>query len=98
TVIEHLPGDTFQTVIAGDHVEVGKPDPEPYRLAATRLGVQPERCLVIEDSLTGATSGHAAGCRVIVAPERVTVPPSDRLAVVDTLQGWTISTLVSLVD
>lgn len=42
-----------------------KPDPEPYLLAASRLGVPPSRCLVVEDSPSGVRSGKAAGCRVI---------------------------------
>jgi HAD superfamily hydrolase (TIGR01509 family) len=42
-----------------------KPNPEPYLLAASRLGVPPNRCLVVEDSPSGVRSGKAAGCRVI---------------------------------
>jgi len=42
-----------------------KPNPEPYLLAASRLSVPPERCLVIEDSISGVKSGRAAGCHVI---------------------------------
>lgn len=38
-----------------------KPDPQPYLLAASRLGVPPERCLVVEDSTAGVTAGVAAG-------------------------------------
>lgn len=49
----------------GDEVEHGKPDPAIFLLAAQRLGVKPERCLVIEDSLAGVTAGRAAGMRVI---------------------------------
>lgn len=97
-VIERLPAGTFQAVVTGDQVEHGKPDPEPYLMSARRLGVRPDRCLVIEDSLTGAASGHAAGCRVVAVPDKVTVTAIDRLAVVDTLQGWTLAALVALVD
>jgi sugar-phosphatase len=45
-----------------------KPDPAPYRLAARRMGVPPERCLVIEDSPSGVKSGKAAGCTVVGYP------------------------------
>ncbi len=45
--------------------EHGKPDPEPYRKGAALLGLRPEDCVVIEDSASGAKSGHAAGCKVI---------------------------------
>lgn len=55
----------FETVVTGDDVKRGKPDPEPYLLAAERLGVNPAQCLVIEDSINGVKSGKAAGCRVV---------------------------------
>ena len=42
-----------------------KPNPEPYLLAAARLAVPPQRCLVIEDSISGVKAGVAAGCHVI---------------------------------
>lgn len=42
-----------------------KPDPEPYQLAAARLGVPPERCLVVEDSTTGVAAAVAAGAVTI---------------------------------
>lgn len=51
--------------ICHEDVAKHKPDPEPYLLAATRLGVPAERCLVIEDSPSGVRSGLAAGCQVI---------------------------------
>ena len=60
----HLNG-LFETVVTGDDVKRGKPDPEPYLLAAERLGVNPAECLVIEDSINGVKSGKAAGCRVV---------------------------------
>ncbi len=42
-----------------------KPDPAPYLLAARRLSVPIEHCLVIEDSVSGVTSGHAAGAHTV---------------------------------
>jgi HAD superfamily hydrolase (TIGR01509 family) len=42
----------------------GKPFPDPYLLAAERLGVDPRRCLVVEDSQPGIDAGHAAGAPV----------------------------------
>jgi HAD superfamily hydrolase (TIGR01509 family) len=42
----------------------GKPFPDPYLVAARRLGVDPARCLVVEDSQPGIDAGHAAGARV----------------------------------
>jgi sugar-phosphatase len=46
-------------------VENGKPHPEPYLRGAQLLGLNPEDCLVIEDSASGAKAGHAAGCKVL---------------------------------
>jgi HAD superfamily hydrolase (TIGR01509 family) len=42
----------------------GKPHPDPYLLAAARLGLEPGACLVVEDSQPGIDAGHAAGCPV----------------------------------
>ncbi|MFC3687630.1 HAD-IA family hydrolase [Aquipuribacter hungaricus] len=73
--LESLPPGTFGTVVTGDQVEHGKPHPEPYLTAAARLGVDPARCVAIEDSLPGVASAEAAGCRVLAMPLHVTVPP-----------------------
>jgi sugar-phosphatase len=51
----------FDAIVTADVVARGKPDPEPYRLAAAHLGVEPGRCVVFEDSLSGLVSGCAAG-------------------------------------
>jgi HAD superfamily hydrolase (TIGR01509 family) len=68
-VLPSLGQTEFAVTIAGDEVRRPKPDPEPYRTAAARLGVEPGRCVVIEDSPAGIRSGLAAGCLVIsVAP------------------------------
>ncbi len=58
--------DRFLTVtVSGDEVSRGKPDPEIYLTAAGRLGVAPDRCLVLEDSPAGVASARAAGMRAI---------------------------------
>ncbi len=51
--------------INADLVTKGKPDPEPYRKGADLLGFAPADCLVIEDAVSGATAGRAAGCKVL---------------------------------
>ena len=51
-------------VCAGDVVR-GKPDPEPYLLAASRLGLAPADCLVFEDAPAGIASALQAGCQVV---------------------------------
>ena len=54
-----------EILVTADDVTRGKPDPQPYLLAATRLRVPPERCVVVEDAPAGITAGRAAGMRVI---------------------------------
>jgi HAD superfamily hydrolase (TIGR01509 family) len=60
----------FRVVITGDEVQQGKPHPDIYLLAAKKLGISPEACLVIEDSLAGIAAGKAANMRVIAIPDR----------------------------
>jgi HAD superfamily hydrolase (TIGR01509 family) len=55
----------FATVVAGDEVDRPKPDPQPYLLAAERLGVDIADCVVVEDSPAGITAGVASGARVL---------------------------------
>ena len=55
----------FDRIITGDDVKKGKPDPEPYLKAAKELGVRPEECVVVEDSINGVKSAKAAGMKCI---------------------------------
>ncbi len=68
----------FREVVTVDDVTRAKPFPDPYLLAAARLGVAPERCLVFEDSEVGAEAGHRAGCVVVQVPD--ILPASGRWA------------------
>jgi sugar-phosphatase len=52
-------------LISSDDVRLGKPDPEGYLLAAKRLGVAPEHCLVIEDTPAGLEAARRAGMDVL---------------------------------
>jgi sugar-phosphatase len=52
-------------LITADDVKRGKPDPEAYLLAAAKLDVAPERCVVVEDAPTGIEAAHAAAMRVV---------------------------------
>jgi sugar-phosphatase len=61
-------------LITADDVRHGKPAPDPYRLAAERLGHAPARCVVVEDAPAGIVSARAAGARVIAVA--ATLPPS----------------------
>ena len=52
-------------LITAETVHEGKPSPAPYLAGATLLGLAPQDCVVFEDSASGVTAGHAAGCTVI---------------------------------
>ncbi|MFF0201571.1 HAD family hydrolase [Streptomyces sp. NPDC005017] len=54
-----------KTLITADEVTRGKPDPEPYLLAARHLGVDPADCVVFEDAPAGLAAGRAAGMRTV---------------------------------
>jgi HAD superfamily hydrolase (TIGR01509 family) len=62
----------FDTVCSRDHVERVKPAPDLFLLAASRLGVAPERCVVFEDSPNGIRAARAAGMRCVAIPNAVT--------------------------
>ncbi len=62
----------FHTIVGGGDVKKHKPDPEPYLLAAQRLGSR--RALVLEDSEPGMASARAAGCEVISVKHPTEVP------------------------
>jgi len=78
-------GLSFDVTVCGEDVRRGKPDPEPYLLAAARLGVPAAGCVVLEDSPTGIAAARAAGCPVIAVPS-VPVPPRPGLITVDSLE------------
>jgi len=70
TVVKRLEiSDFFTILISGSDCQYGKPHPESYLKTAQQLGVQPQYCLVFEDSLTGCIAGKAAGMTVIAVPE-----------------------------
>lgn len=58
----------FQALCSIELVTQGKPKPEIYHLAASKLGVASEHCLVFEDSVTGLTAAKAAGMKVVALP------------------------------
>ncbi|MFM2105094.1 MAG: hypothetical protein RL338_126 [Chloroflexota bacterium] len=67
----------FGAVVSSDEVAAGKPRPDVYLEAARRLGADPERCLVVEDSLNGVLAGRAAGMAVVLVPN-ASIPPDPR--------------------
>ncbi len=57
--------DAFDVLLAAEDYARGKPSPDGYLAAAARLGVRPERCVVLEDSAAGIAAARAAGMGVI---------------------------------
>jgi len=68
--------DLFRVTVSSQEVARGKPAPDVYLEAASRLGVDPARCAAIEDSHNGIRSAKAAGMRVVVFPN-IHFPPDD---------------------
>jgi len=65
--------DRFDTLVCAGEYEKGKPDPEAFLLAASKLGVAPETCLVFEDTDLGIQAAKAAGMASVKIP-----PPWER--------------------
>ncbi len=59
----------LEVILSADQVERGKPHPDVYLETAKRLGVDPERCVCLEDSKNGVLSGLNAGMKVIAVPD-----------------------------
>ena len=89
----------FDLTVAGDEVTHAKPHPEPWLTACSRLGVDPSRCVVLEDSPSGVASGLAAGCAVVGVPSvaGVSFEPALRLTVRSSLVGLGLADLQALV-
>ncbi len=81
--------DVLGAIVSSDEVPHGKPAPDVYLVAASQLGVDPGRCLVVEDSVNGVKAGKAAGMFVVLVPNASVPPPAGTAeladAVVDTL-------------
>jgi HAD superfamily hydrolase (TIGR01509 family) len=60
--------DAFETVVSGEEVARVKPAPDALIMAARRLAVRPEECLVVEDSRAGVLGARAAGMPVAAVP------------------------------
>ena len=67
--------DLFDTIVTRDDVLHPKPHPEPYLTAAQRLGVDPLKCLALEDSHAGVRAAHAAGMQTVMVPDLVHPSP-----------------------
>jgi HAD superfamily hydrolase (TIGR01509 family) len=73
----------FDASVSSEEVARGKPSPDVFLEAASRLGAAPSRCAAIEDSANGIRAAHAAGMRVIAIPNRRYPPAADAVALAD---------------
>ena len=95
--IAELVGFTaFDTIIAGDMVTNSKPHPEAYLTAAGLLGVDPEHCIAVEDSIPGIAAAVASGAVVVGVPHMVSLPESAHYELWPTLAGRTLHGFTSL--
>lgn len=80
----------FEVIVSGEEVEKGKPDPEIFLKAATRLEVSPERCLVFEDSKSGIQAARNANMQVVALATtlpRTDLPENDLFRIIDDFFG-----------
>ena len=75
--------DLFRVAVSSQDVPRGKPAPDVYLEATRRLGVEPARCVAVEDSHNGIRSAKAAGLRVVAVPNPHFPPDDDALARAD---------------
>ena len=75
--------DDFQATVSSEEVGAGKPAPDVYLEAASRLGKDPSACVAIEDSTNGLRSAHAAGMGVIAVPNADFPPEPGALGLAD---------------
>jgi sugar-phosphatase len=91
-----LPG----TLVTTEDVRTGKPDPESYLLAASRLGVRPADCVVLEDAPAGVAAGRAAGMAVLAiggsVPRPELVGATWWVPALDTVRVWVDAGWVTL--
>jgi HAD superfamily hydrolase (TIGR01509 family) len=90
----------FRVTLSTEEVPRGKPAPDVYQAAVSRLGLAPEVCAAVEDSSNGLRSAAAAGLAVVCVPHGVYPPAPDALAeadlVIDSLDELTVEAIAKL--
>ena len=87
--------DAFDTTVSASDVNNGKPAPDLFLAAAQRLGIAPQDCLAVEDTLAGVQSAKAAGMFAIqLRAASTALPPRDEAdLVLDSLADFDFSLL-----
>lgn len=89
----------FQAIISDEDVTKGKPDPQGFKLAARKLAVESENCIVIEDAIAGVTAAKRAGMHCLAVTN--THPGTSLTAadlIVDTLEKVSVNDLEGLIN
>lgn len=92
-------GDLLEATVSTEEVAAGKPAPDGFLRAAELLGVEPEKCVAIEDSTNGILSALNAGMAVVCVPPRFHRPADDVLArttVLNSLEELTLKLIEQL--
>ena len=79
----------MDAIVTGDEVARGKPAPDIFQQAAARLGCDPRRCLVFEDSPAGLQGAQEAGCLTVALPD--TRMPSNEARFAELAPTWTLA-------
>jgi HAD superfamily hydrolase (TIGR01509 family) len=77
----------FAAVVSSDEVERGKPAPDVYKEACSRLGTNLDRAVAVEDSSSGLRAAHDAGLTVIAIPNPAYPPSPESLALAHVVLG-----------
>lgn len=101
TLLDVAPAGVLELSVTGDEVSRGKPDPEAYTLALSRLrarhrDLDPARCVAVEDSPVGVRAAMAAGLTTIGVPSVLPLDPDAATARWDTLAGRTAADLAAV--
>jgi HAD superfamily hydrolase (TIGR01509 family) len=96
-VLSQLPvSSSFLTTVAGKEAGRTKPHPDPYLLAAERIGKAIEACIVLEDSPTGVAAGTAAGAYVVAVEHMSPIAQAPRRCVIHSLEGVSLGDLLNM--
>ena len=88
----------FDAVVTGRDVKRSKPDPECFLLAASKVGVEPARCVVFEDAPAGIAAAKAAGMKCVAITSKGHTPERQRDAdlIVPTVREVTVAAVRAL--
>jgi beta-phosphoglucomutase-like phosphatase (HAD superfamily) len=94
SALTRFPENSFDIAISRDDVANSKPHPEPYLMAAERLKVKIDECLVLEDSMTGVRAGLDSGAQVVAISHIISIANEKNLRVISNLSEITFKQLV----